>query len=119
MGNWHFLRPAQRLTRFGESDSVRAVKLLLPLLTPALLLTACSSPKRDLWAQPQPYGRSDNNVTRRTLYSPTPASGPYTASLYNGAWKQNGRPADEEMAVRQEQQRIQAMEVKPASQPAE
>jgi hypothetical protein len=107
------------LTRFGESVSVRAVKLLLPLLSASLFLTACSSPKRDLWAQPQPYGRSDNNVTRRTLYSPSPASGPYTASLYNGAWKQNGKPMDEEWAARQEQQRIQEMEAKPAAQPAQ
>ncbi len=117
---------------------MRAVKLLFPLVATSLLLAACTTSStsrplwasrysadysndgtvhREVWAPRQPFGRSDINVTRRDLYSPTPGAGPYTASLYNGAWKRNGQTADQEAAARQEQQRIDEMQTKPVATP--
>jgi hypothetical protein len=103
------------LTAFAESVSVRAVKLLLPLLALTLLVTACSSsnaPRRELFASTGGGGYSDLNATRRDLYSPSQASGPYTRSLDDGSWRDSGKPVDQEMQERREQQRINAIETK-------
>ena len=75
---------------------MRAVKLLLPLLALTLFATACSN----------------TNATRRSLYSPPQASGPYTRSLENGTWQQGGKPVDEELKERREQQKINAIQAK-------
>jgi hypothetical protein len=135
------------LTAFGESVSVRAVKLLLPLLALTLFVTACSSsnaPRRELWASSgeggysasgggghsaggsrrplfgssgSGYGYSDSNATRRDLYSPSHASGPYTRSLDDGSWRDNGKSVDQEMQERREQQRINVIETKTSAKP--
>ena len=89
------------MTAHGESVSVRAVKLLLPLLALTLFVTACSN----------------TNATRRGLYSPPQASGPYTRSLEDGTWQQGGKPVDEELKARREQQKVNAMQTKPAAKP--
>lgn len=87
------------MTARGESVSVRAVKLLLPLLALTFFATACSN----------------TNATRRGLYSPPRASGPYTQSVQDGTWQQGGKPVDEEIKERREKQRMNAMQVrKPA-----
>ncbi len=75
---------------------MRAVKLLLPLLALTLLTTACSN----------------TNATRRGLYSPPRPSGPYTQSLRDGTWQKGGKPVDEEIQERREQQKINAMQAK-------
>ena len=75
---------------------MRAVKLLLPLLALTLFATACSN----------------TNATRRGMYSPPQASGPYTQSLEDGTWRKGGRPVDEELRERREQQKINAMQAK-------
>ena len=75
---------------------MRAVKLLLPLLALTLFATACSN----------------TNATRRGLYSPPQASGPYTRSLEDGTWQQGGKPVDVELHERREQQKINAMQAK-------
>ena len=84
------------MTARGESVSVRAVKLLLPLLALTLFATACSN----------------TNATRRGMYSPPQASGPYTRSLEDGTWQQSGKPVDQELKERREQQKINAMQAK-------
>lgn len=63
-----------------------------------------------------PIGYSDRNATRRDLYSPNRASGPYTNQLNDGSWRSGGKTVAEEMRERQEQQKIQAMQVKPEAQ---
>ena len=75
---------------------MRAVKLLLPLLALTLFATACSN----------------ENATRRGMYSTPKASGPYTRSLEDGTWQQSGKPVDEEIKERREQQQINAMQAK-------
>jgi len=118
-----FFPPGRRLTGCGESVSVRAVKLLLPLLALTLFVSACSSsnaPRRELWASSKTgysstVGYSDLNATRRNLYSPNQPSGPYTASLYKGSWQMKGQPVDVEMREREEQRRIDAMGARPAA----
>ena len=75
---------------------MRAVKLLLPLLALTLFATACSN----------------TNATRRGMYSPPQASGPYTRSLEDGTWQQGGKPVDQELKERREQQKINAMQAK-------
>ena len=75
---------------------MRAVKLLLPLLALTLFATACSN----------------TNATRRSLYSPPRPSGPYTRSLEDGTWQQSGKPVDQELKERREQQKVNAMQVK-------
>ena len=80
---------------------MRAVKLLLPLLALTLFVTACSN----------------QNATRRGMYSPPKASGPYTQSLDDGTWRKGGKPVDEELRDRREQQKINAMQAKPAAKP--
>ena len=75
---------------------MRAVKLLLPLLALTLFATACSN----------------TNATRRGLYSPPRASGPYTQSLDDGTWRKGGKPVDEELRERREQQKINAIQAK-------
>ena len=76
---------------------MRAVKLLLPLVALTLFATACSN----------------TNATRRGMYSPPQASGPYTQSLDDGTWRKGGKPVDEELADRREQQKINAIQAKP------
>ena len=75
---------------------MRAVKLLPPLLALTLFATACSN----------------TNATRRGLYSPPRASGPYTQSLDDGTWRKGGKPVDEELRERREQQKINAIQAK-------
>ena len=75
---------------------MRAVKLLLPLLALTLFVTACSN----------------TNATRRGMYSPPQPSGPYTQSLRDGTWQKGGKPVDEEIKERREQQQINSIQVK-------
>ena len=75
---------------------MRAVKLLLPLLALTFFVTACSN----------------QNATRRGMYSSPTASGPYTRSLEDGTWQQSGKPVDQELRDRREQQKINAMQAK-------
>ena len=89
------------MTAHGESVSVRAVKLLLPLLALTLFATACSN----------------TNATRRGMYSPPRASGPNTQSLADGTWRKGGKPLDEELKDRREQQQINAMQAKTPAKP--
>ena len=85
----------------GESVSVRAVKLLLPLLAVTFFVTACAN----------------ENATRRGFYSPPKASGPYTRSLEDGTWQKGGKPVDQELEERREQAKINAMQVKKPAEP--
>ena len=91
--------PLRRLTAHGESVSVRAVKLILPLLAVTFFVTACAN----------------ENATRRGFYSPPRASGPYTRSLEDGTWQQGGKPVDVELHDRREQAKINALQAKPAA----
>lgn len=60
-----------RLTGFGDSVPIRAVKFFVPLLAfAALALTACST-----------------DANRRDLYRPKKADGYWTRSLEEGAYK--------------------------------
>ena len=70
----------RRLTASGDAGSLRAVKLILPLLALTLLLTGCSN----------------TEARRRNLYSPSQPSGPYTRSLQDGSWMDRGRPVEDE-----------------------
>ena len=92
--------PQRRLTRHGEAGCFRAVKLLLPLLALTIFLAACSN----------------QNARRRDLYSPAQPSGPYTRSLEDGSWKHKGKPADEELKDRREEEKIRQMQKKAAAQ---
>lgn len=86
-----------RLTHRGDSVSLRAVKILLPLLTLTLFVTACSN----------------QNARRRSLYSPSQPSGPYTSALEDGSWKDKGQRIDVELEQREEQRKIEALGAKP------
>lgn len=77
----------------GDSVSLRAVKILLPLLAISFLVAACSN----------------QNARRRNLYSPSEPSGPYTSALEDGSWKEKNQPIDVELAEREEQRKIQAL----------
>ncbi len=90
--------PLSRLTALRESVSVRAVKLILPLLAVTFFVTACAN----------------ENATRRGFYSPPRASGPYTRSLEDGTWRKGGKPVDQELNDRREQQKLNALQAKPA-----
>ena len=91
--------PFRRLTARGDSVSVLAVKLLLPLLAVTFFITSCAN----------------ENATRRGLYAPPRASGPYTRSLEDGTWQHGGKPVDEDLNARREQSKINALQAKPAA----
>ena len=91
--------PFRRLTARGDSVSVRAVKLILPLLAVTFFVTACAN----------------ENATRRGFYAPPRASGPYTRSLEDGTWQHGGKPVDEDLRDRREQSKVNAFQTKPAA----
>ena len=70
----------RRLTACGDAGSLRAVKLILPLLALTLFVTACSN----------------TQARRRSLYSPSQPSGPHTRSLEDGSWMRRGGPVGDE-----------------------
>ena len=94
--------PPVRLTPWGDSVPMRAVKFLLPLvLFLACTLAACNTVEN-----------------RRSLYWPAKGNGPYTRSLQDGSWKDRAKPVDVEYReAKVERKKARTVAPKPAVAP--